>query len=103
MYAVLLEDDENHADMRPRHMAAHLAFLEANREAIIAAGPLLDTTTSAPAGGLWLVKADTAADVLVLLQTDPFWPTGLRRSYRILAWKQVFANGARITPGDTAP
>jgi uncharacterized protein YciI len=33
------------------------------------------------------------------VKKDPFWPTGLRKSVRILAWKQVFADGRRSIPG----
>jgi hypothetical protein len=28
-----------------------------------------------------------------LCERDPFWPTGLRKSVRILEWRQVFADG----------
>ena len=41
-FAVLFEDDESHADQRPLHMAAHLAFLEKHGDVIRAAGPLRD-------------------------------------------------------------
>ena len=30
------------------------------------------------------------------IKADPFWPTGLRRSVRILSWAQVFAEGRRL-------
>jgi uncharacterized protein YciI len=49
-----------------------------------------------PAGGLWLVEADTPDAVDELVRNDPFWPTSLRRSARVLAWKQVYADGARL-------
>jgi hypothetical protein len=99
LYIVLFEDDPARADMRPRHMPAHLAFLEANAASIRAAGPLRDTAADTPAGGLWLVDADSAAAVTALVQADPFWPTGLRRSVRILEWTQVFADGQRRIGG----
>ena len=96
LYIVLFEDDPARADMRPRHMPAHLAFLEGNADRIRAAGPLRDPASDAPAGGLWLVEADSPAAVTALTREDPFWPTGLRRSIRILEWTQVFADGRRI-------
>lgn len=40
--------------------------------------------------------ADRAA-VGTLVREDPFWPTGLRSSVRVLAWTQVSADGARRT------
>jgi uncharacterized protein YciI len=95
MFAVLFEDDVSRAHMRPKHMPAHLAFLEGNAMAIRAAGPLMSAGDGTPAGGLWLVEADSAAAVQALVEADPFWPTGLRKSVRILEWTQVFADGMR--------
>lgn len=95
IYAVLFEDDESHADKRSVHMAAHLAFLERNASRITAAGPMKDAADGRPAGGLWLVTAENAEAVQALVEEDPFWPTGLRKSLRILQWTQVFADGNR--------
>lgn len=96
LHVVLFEDDPSRAeDIRRRHMAEHLAFLERHAASIRAAGPLTDPVDGAPAGGLWLVEAADAATVEALVRADPFWPTGLRRSVRVLAWRQVFADGAR--------
>jgi uncharacterized protein YciI len=94
LFAILFEDDPAKAEMRPKHMPAHLAFLEANGKGILSAGPLSDEQGQG-AGGLWLVEAESAAAARALVEADPFWPTGLRKSVRILAWKQVFAEGKR--------
>jgi uncharacterized protein YciI len=96
LYVILFEDDESRAEMRTRHMADHLAFLEANTPAIRAAGPLSDADTSAAAGGLWLVEADSLKAVQALYRADPLWPTGLRKSLRVLRFRQVFADGHRL-------
>lgn len=92
-YIVWFEDNLN-ADtgIRERLMADHLAFLKANGGSVHEAGPLI-SLQGAVEGGLWTVDADSEADVVKLVEEDPFWPTGLRKSFRILRWKQVFANG----------
>ena len=95
MYAVFFGDDDSRAEMRAKHMPDHLAFLERNAAGIHAAGPLRDTESDAPAGGLWIVEADSAQAVHTLVEADPFWPTGLRKSVRILEWTRVFADGKR--------
>lgn len=95
MYAVLLEDDADRADARAQYMPDHLLFLERNAASIHAAGPLEDTANSASAGGLWIVQADSPQAVQSLIEADPFWPTGLRKSVRILEWTRVFADGKR--------
>ena len=96
LFAVLFEDDPAApADLRARHMAAHLDFLEREAEAVGAAGPLFERNGDG-AGGLWLVEAENRSAVEALIERDPFWPTGLRKSQRILAWRQVFAAGKAL-------
>jgi len=96
LYTVLFEDSANVAsDVRRQHMAAHLVFLEKHAAKIKAAGPLR-TAGGEPAGGLWLVEAESAEVVDALVHEDPFWSTGLRQSVRILAWSRVFADGTRL-------
>jgi uncharacterized protein YciI len=96
LYAVLFEDDATlAADIRRRHLPAHLAFLERNAAHITAAGPLQEVG-GASAGGLWLVEAEGLEAVDALVKEDPFWSTGLRRGVRILRWSQVFAAGRRL-------
>lgn len=95
IYAVLFEDNEDHADKRAEHMQAHLSFLERNAKTVKSAGPLTDTADQRSAGGLWLVEAVSSDKVRELVEEDPFWPTGLRKSMRILSWNQVFSEGVR--------
>jgi uncharacterized protein len=95
-YAILFEDDPNlGSDVRRQHMPGHLSFLERNAARIKAAGPLRESSGD-PAGGLWIVEADSPGAVDALVREDPFWPTGLRRSVRVLTWSQVFADGKRL-------
>jgi uncharacterized protein len=96
LYAVIFENNPAlGADVRRQYMPAHLEFLERHTPAIKAAGPL-QMSSGAPAGGLWLVEAQSADAVDVLVKEDPFWPTGLRSSVRILRWSQVFADGRKL-------
>jgi uncharacterized protein len=93
LFAVLFEDNEScAAEVRSRHMPEHLDFLSRHASMIQAAGPLRQNDDSG-AGGLWLVEADAPETVDQLVQTDPFWSAGLRRSVRVLIWKQVFVDG----------
>jgi uncharacterized protein YciI len=96
LYVVLFEDNASlGADVRRQHMPAHLSFLERNAARIKAAGPLR-APSGDPAGGLWVVEAESADVVDALVKGDPLWPTGLRRSVRILIWAQVFADSRRL-------
>jgi uncharacterized protein YciI len=96
-FVVIFEDNPKAGtDLRRKHMPEHLAFLERNSARVTAAGPLR-TDDGQSAGGLWVVEATDAAEVDRLVKEDPFWPTGLRKSFRILAWAQVYADGQRLT------
>jgi uncharacterized protein YciI len=98
-YIVLFEDNPAAgADVRQAHMPEHLAFLQRNGSNILAAGPLA-APDGQGAGGLWLVNANDPSVVDALIREDPFWPTGLRSSVRILRWNQVFADGQRLIAG----
>jgi uncharacterized protein YciI len=98
IYVILFEDDDSRAGMRAKHMTEHLAFLENNDRSIQAAGPLIETQDGTPAGGLWLVESDNPQAVRELIEADPFWPTGLRKSVRVFQWTKVFADGQRNLP-----
>jgi len=94
-FVVLFEDNSADPGIRQQYMAAHLAFLDSHAGQIEAAGPLTGPT-GAPSGGIWILDAADEADVTRLVHEDPFWPTGLRKSFVIHRWKQVFANSVRV-------
>ena len=96
LFAVIFEDNPAlGAEVRRQHLPAHLAFLERHATAIKAAGPLQEASGK-PAGGLWLVETQDVDAVDLLVKEDPFWPTGLRSSVRILRWSQVFVDGRKL-------
>ena len=95
-YAVLFEDNDEFAHVRPKFMADHLQFLGDNSDKIEAAGPMKDSRTQDPAGGLWIVEAGNLEQVQALVEADPFWPTGLRHSIQILEWTQVYVDGKKM-------
>jgi uncharacterized protein YciI len=56
-----------------------------------------DGLSGEPAGGLWVVEADSVEQAQALVERDPFWATALRKSIRILERTQVYANGRKMT------
>ncbi len=98
-YVVLFRDAADaDPNIRAVHMAAHLEFLEQHSATIDAAGPLTDKEGNGR-DGLWIVDAVDQNTVKDLIHEDPFWPTGLRASFSILPWKQVFHDGRRLIEG----
>ena len=101
MKFVVIFEDSPKADpnTRKNHMLEHLRFLESHSGLIEAAGPLRDVARKGR-DGLWIVEADGVEDVEQLVRGDPFWPTGLRKSFSILEWTRVFAAGTRLVSPD---
>lgn len=98
IFAVMFEDVvARGAEIRQRFLADHLAFLERHASMILSAGPLRDAAGEM-AGGLWAVEADNMRNVEELIEADPFFSAGLRRSHRILLWQQVFHQGRLLIP-----
>ncbi len=93
MFILLFEDNEEYADMRRQYMTEHLKFLTRNKKNIHSAGPLRDSESGMPSGGIWIVEAEDKDRVQALVEQDPFWPTGLRKSVKILEWTRVFNDG----------
>jgi len=98
-YVVLFEDNPDaDPNIRQQLMPDHLRFLTTHSDKVEAAGPLREIEGGA-AGGLWLVEAENELIITELIENDPFWATGLRKSVRILLWTQVFVNGKNSIVG----
>ncbi|MEL7164336.1 MAG: YciI family protein [Pseudomonadota bacterium] len=96
-YAVLFtENPDADPTIRSRVFPDHLAFLSAHSDQVRDAGTLFFGDGSRY-GGMWIVTADTAADVTALVHADPFWPTGLRAGFEVLEWRKVLGNGAPLS------
>jgi uncharacterized protein len=69
---------------------AHVEWLKQRESVILVTGALRTEPDTPPVGGLWIVRADSKAEVEALFQTDPFWMNGLRQSYEIFLWSKAF-------------
>ena len=98
-FIILFEDNPDiPQNIRQLHMQQNLQFLEDNADTIRSAGPLFESDGNS-AGGLWIVDVEKEAEIETLIHTDPFWETGLRKSHKVLKWRQVFENGVRLING----
>ena len=84
------------AALVPQLYPAHMEWLKERQSAILVAGAIRTDPDKPPVGGLWIVQADSKADVEKLFQTDPFWVNDLRQGYEILYWTKAFPD--KLTP-----
>ncbi len=91
LFAVRFHDIADGLPIRNAHMDAHMAWLGANDDAIVAAGPLrVGDPDSTPVGALWLVRAKDFASAEALLAGDPFMKNGLRAKTEIYHWAKGY-------------
>ncbi|MBY0410179.1 MAG: YciI family protein [Burkholderiaceae bacterium] len=91
LFAVIFIDKIGSGEVRNANLAAHIQWLEANREVIVVGGSLRSELTKTPKGGLWIANAPSKEQLDQLLKTDPFYTSGLRESYEILHWSKANA------------
>lgn len=83
-------DQPERLAQRAEHMAAHLAYLARHADTLVACGALRDAPEGTPTGGLWIAKLTDAQAAQALIEGDPFWRAGLRKSVRVHHWAQAF-------------
>ncbi|WP_148715893.1 YciI family protein [Chitinolyticbacter meiyuanensis] len=89
-YIVQFRDNPDTAVLRREHLEAHLGWLHQHAAQVLAAGSLWPDGQEVAEGGLWIVEADSAAQIRELLASDPFWLCGLRAGVEIWQWRKAF-------------
>jgi uncharacterized protein YciI len=87
-WIAIFEDNgpEVSVPVRAAHLDDHLKFLEANKAKVVLAGPLREDLEAPATAGLWVFEADSKDEVKAIIEADPFFKQGLRKSIRILQW-----------------
>lgn len=88
MLFILRFTDKPHSlHIRERHLAEHVAWLDAHAEQVLVAGTLRTDPQAAPVAAQWIVKADSPEAALALSETDPFWVQGLRATRELFHYR----------------
>lgn len=77
---------EQAAWIRERHDADHFAYLAANADKIRIGGGLRPAPGEWFTGGLWVMEAESREEAVRLVEDDPYFKLGLRKSYRLHVW-----------------
>ncbi|WP_171181015.1 MULTISPECIES: YciI family protein [unclassified Ruegeria] len=88
-WAVIFKDTEDMLQVRARRdlRDAHVAYAKAHPELLIGGGLKPDTDEDF-CGALWVVEADSRADVVGLIEKDPFYVPQYR-SFEIFTWGKL--------------
>ncbi len=91
-YAIQTKDKPDHGNLRTELRDAHLAFLNANLDKLLAAGAVLDDDGTGGHGGILIVDTDDRAEAEAFAADDPFTKAGLFESVTVTRWRKAFFN-----------
>ncbi|MBB3066694.1 MULTISPECIES: YciI family protein [Limibacillus] len=74
-------------------MALHMAYEEAHKDIILAAGSLRNDDGSTPDGGLLLLDVETRAEAEAYYRKDPLTQAGVRGRITIRRWHRSILDG----------
>ncbi|MFW5835085.1 MAG: YciI family protein, partial [Pseudomonadota bacterium] len=79
-YAIITTDRPDAGDLRQRVRAEHLAYLDAHKHKLLAAGAQIEDDGTGGFGGILLVDTDDRAEAEAFIEADPFARAGLFES-----------------------
>ena len=92
-YIIETFDKPDHQEVRQRHRAAHLEFLDANKGLLLACGAKLQDDGKDAGGGLYIVDLDTREAAQQFIDADPFSKADLFDRVTITRWRKAYVDG----------
>jgi len=86
-------DKAGAAEVRATNRNAHLDYLEAHKDRIFAAGPLLGDDGASMVGSLLVIEFADMAEARAFADSDPYAKAGLFEKVEIRPWRRVFPKG----------
>ena len=91
-YVIQTKDKPDHGHLRAELRDAHLAYLNANLDKLLAAGAVIDDDGTGGHGGILIVDTDERAEAEAFAADDPFTKAGLFESVTVTRWRKAFFN-----------
>jgi uncharacterized protein YciI len=92
-FVIHCTDKADHGHVRAENRPAHVDYLKAHADRIVAAGPTLSEDFESMTGSVLIMEFDGCAEAEAWADGDPYKQAGLFESVSIQPWKKVF-------PGD---
>ena len=91
-FAIITVDKPNSLALRNQTRAEHLAYLDTNKDKLLAAGAKSDENGEGGYGGIILVDTEDRAEAEAFIQNDPFTKAGLFSGIEVVRWRKAFFN-----------
>ncbi len=96
-FAIITEDKPDSTALRAERRGEHLDYLDAHKHLLLAAGAHFAEDGTTPAGSLLLLDTDDRAEAEAFARNDPFALAGVFQSVRVVPWRKVFFDKARVS------
>jgi uncharacterized protein YciI len=94
-YAIQTQDKPGSEQIRTANRPAHLEYLSARKDLILAGGALLSDDGSVASGGIIILDTDDRKEAERFAAEDPFTKAGLFQKVTITRWRKAFFNKER--------
>ena len=88
-FVMICEDKADSLALRMSTRDAHLAYVGEHRDMIKVAGPIIGDDGESMAGSVFVLEADSKAEIEALNANDPYTKAGLFANVTIKAFRQV--------------
>ncbi len=95
LFVIHAIDKPGNMDVRLKTRPAHLDYLTAAGEKVVAAGPTLTDDGSGMTGSVQIIEAADRAAVEEFARNDPYAKAGLFQDTTIMPWRKVFFHPPR--------
>lgn len=96
-YVITFVDDPGVTERKRAFRPAHLEYVIANAERIIASGGFFPDDDDFPNGGLIILDVETRAEAEQYITGDPFFSAGIFSKYMIRRWKKAIFDHRRVS------
>lgn len=95
-YIIVMTDKPDTGKLRTETRDVHLAYLDANKSQLLAAGALINDDGTGGSGSVYIVNTEDRKEAERFLAGDPFHKVGLFGEVKITRWRKAFFNGERL-------
>ncbi|MBA2933909.1 YciI family protein [Sphingomonas sp. CGMCC 1.13654] len=92
-YFIETWDKPDHQQVRAAHRPAHLEFLAAHADTLLACGAKLHDDGQDRGGGVYIVAIEDRAEAEAFIAADPFSTAGLFERVSIIRWRKAYFDG----------
>lgn len=97
-YVIQTLDKPGASQLRSTTRPAHLEYLTACKDKLLAAGALIDDDGGGGHGGVLIIDTDDRAEAERFVAEDPFTKAGLFQKVTVTRWRKAFFDKQRLIP-----